>query len=232
VQSRGWWRFELSWVVTTHFGARAESVRKWATPLFEAFISGAWLLHWTDDTLYWVAKPTVHVHRSNGRRRLHCATGPALESDVESLYFWNGALVPAFVVTRPEWITIKHIESETNAEVRRVMIERYGSARYVVDSGATVVDSRPINHEIIGLCDAKLLVKKINGDEDIVYVDLLNSTPEPDGTVKRYMLRVDPRAYDGQAAKNAQAAAASTWRNKDGSLTYARWQDYAPQAES
>jgi hypothetical protein len=65
-----------------------------------------------------------------------------------------------------------------------------------------------------------------------VYVDLLNSTPEPNGEVKRYMLRVDPKAYDGEAELNVHAAAASTWRNADGSLTYQNWRDYAPDAES
>ncbi len=36
----------------------------------------------------------------------------------------------------------------------------------------------------------------------------------------------------GEAARNAHAAAASTWRNSDGSLTYKKFTDYAPVAES
>jgi len=39
-------------------------------------------------------------------------------------------MVPAFVVVRPDWITIKHIRDEDNAEVRRVMIERMGWERF------------------------------------------------------------------------------------------------------
>jgi hypothetical protein len=46
------------------------------------------------------------------------------------------------------------------------------------------------------------------------------------------MLRCDPNAYGGDATRNAHAAAASTWRNADGSLACKRWQDYAPGAES
>ena len=70
-------------------------------------------------------------------------------------------------------------------------------------------------------------------DEPIIYADLLNSTPEPDGTVKRYMLRVDPNAYGGEASRNVHAAAASTWRNStSGELTYRDWRDYVPAAES
>src|SRR3990167_4735217 len=47
-----WWRVELSWIVTTHFGAKTERVRAWSGPLFESYIAGAWILHWTDDTLF------------------------------------------------------------------------------------------------------------------------------------------------------------------------------------
>jgi hypothetical protein len=120
----------------------------------------------------------------------------------------------------------------TPAELRRVMIERYGAERYVVDSGATVVHELPIDHPLQGLRSARLLRKDVPDDEPIIYVDLLNSTPEPDGTTRRYMLRIDPNAYDGEASRNVHAAAASTWRNADGSVTYRNWRDYAPAAES
>jgi hypothetical protein len=98
--------------------------------VLRAFIEGCWLVYWTDDTLYWAAKPTVQVDRSNGNRRLHNASHAALESDVENLYFLNGVLVPAFVVVKPEWITLDHIIRESNAEVRRAMIERMGWDRF------------------------------------------------------------------------------------------------------
>jgi hypothetical protein len=112
------------------------------------------------------------------------------------------------------------------------MIDRYGAAKYVTDSSSIVVHELPENHSTVGLRTARLLRKDVPGDEPIVYVDLLNSTPEPDGSVRRYMLRVDPGAYDGEASRNVQAAAASTWRNADNSLAYRKWQDYQPIAES
>ncbi|MCL5459859.1 hypothetical protein M3M33_14580, partial [Loigolactobacillus coryniformis] len=88
------------------------------------------------------------------------------------------------------------------------------------------VQHLPIDHKMFGLRDAKLLVKLVPGDEPIVYVDLLNSTPEPDGTVKRYMLRVDPNAYGGMASKDCHAAAASTWRKRNGDLEFQDYKDY------
>jgi hypothetical protein len=68
-------------------------------------------------------------------------------------------------------------------------------------------------------------------------VDLLNSTPEPDGSVKRYMMRVDPNQYGGKSATDAWAAASSTWRsrNPDGSIgapIFEDYRDYAPEFES
>lgn len=170
------------------------------------------------------------------RRRPHNATGPSHRwRDGWSLWHWHGVRIPEHqrhVIETPHLITVQEIETEENAEVRRVMIERYGPARYVVDSGARIVHSVPEDSPMVGLRSARLLTKQVPDDEPIVYVDLLNSTPEPDGSTKRYMLRVDPNAYNGDAGRNAHAAAASTWRNHDGSLAFKRWQDYKPGAES
>lgn len=235
-----WWRWELSWVSTTHIGALQTgdaTVRRWSAPLFEAYCKGAWILHWTDDTLYWIGKPRVHTEIVNGRKQLHRADGPTLESDVENLYFWHGVLVPAFVVVRPDWITLRHIEDEPNAEVRRVFIERYGWARYIQDCGARVVDEVGEDHEIVGLRGARLLLKDLPGEpEPIVYLAMQNSTAESDGTFRTYLERIDPKRYSGDAAKLCHAAMASRWmyRNGRGELqpTFEDWRQYAPAFES
>ena len=198
IQAYGWWyyRFDLSWIATMHLGAmqlNKPAVDAWAKPLFEAYIAGCWRLHFTDDTLYWIAKPAVHTETANGRRRLHHETHAALESDIEDLYFWHGVLVPAFVVVRPDWITVKHIETEENAEVRRVMIERMGYERYILESGAQLVHSDEIG---------ALYRKELPDDEPLVVVHVVNSTPEPDGSLKRYALRVPP---DMRTAREAVA---------------------------
>ena len=205
IQGFGWWywRFDISWIATTYFGAKQlkkPDVVQWSKPLFDAYLAGCWMIHWTADTLYWVAKPTVHVERTETVRRLHNATGPALESDIENLYFWHGVLVPAYAVTHPQWITSREIDDETNAEVRRVLIERYGAARYLIDTGAEISDRD----------EAGLLYRKlVPGDEEIVMVRVLNSTPEPDGV----MSRDEAIAAFGDAAKFAIAAAPdSRWK--------------------
>jgi hypothetical protein len=144
IQGRGWWwwNWELSWISTTYFGARQlkkSAVEAWSEPLLHAYLNGCWILFWTEETLYWVAKPTVHVEKTSQSRRLHNETFAALESDVENLYFWHGVLVPAFVVVKPEWITMEHVRKEENAEVRRVMIERMGWDKFCSEAKLKVI---------------------------------------------------------------------------------------------
>ncbi len=192
------------------------------------------------------------VLKVDGQNRPHCADGPSHRwRDGWSLYHWHGTHIPPeyeYIILAPAQITVAAIDSEPNAEMRRVMMERYGADRYAFECGATVVEELPADHPIIGLRSARLLHKPLKMDRHVahlvlhgvrvqfealsVYVDLLNSTPEPDGTVKRYLLRVDPSAYGGDASRYVHAAVASTWRNADGSLTFSRWQDYNPDAES
>ena len=193
-----------------------------------------------------VCERPVHIHRELvdenitrgwGSHRLHSDNCAAVGfSDGWGIYSIHGVNIPfkqRYIVTNPEQITVDLIEMEENAEVRRVMMERYGYERYIQDCNATVVHAMSADHKIIGLRSARLLVKSIVDDEPVVYVDLLNSTPEPDGSVRRYLMRVDPNAYDGEASRNCHAAAASTWRDDiNGKLTFENWRDYVPAVES
>jgi hypothetical protein len=172
----------------------------------------------------------IHLDDQN---RLHNLTGPAISfRDGWKTFYVSGVKVPEFVVMNPETITVSMIEQEENTEVRRIMTQQYGYEKYLIDSGAEVVHELPENYLIKGLQTAKLLVKERKDDTPVVMVDCLNSTAEPDGTVKRYMIRVEPGAYNGEASKNVHAAMASTWRKEDGTLYFENWQDYKPQYES
>lgn len=184
------------------------------------------MLHWTEDVLYWIAKPTVHTEQITNGRRLHNDHYAALESDVENLYFWHGILVPAFVVVRPDWITIKHITEEDNAEVRRVMVEKYGEDRYISDSGMKPVAT----DENFG----EIYVQNLNAGRPIAKVRVINRSPETDGSFRVYWLSINPSHYNGDAGKIPQAAVASTWRTKPGGkeLFFKRWQDYNPTIET
>jgi len=96
-----------------------------------------------------------------------------------------------------------------NAEVRRVMIERYGTARYLLDSGAQAIHTD----------DYGTLYRKSRPDDsDLVMVKVVNATPEPDGSFKDYFLRVPPEM--------ATARQAVAW-------TFAKdHAEYAPEVET
>jgi hypothetical protein len=128
------------------------------------------------------------------RRRLHNASGPALTySDGFAEFAWEGVIVPRFVIEEPESITVEKIENSDNAEVRRVMLERYGTAQYIVDANI-----QPVHSDDYGT----LYRKELPGDEPLVMVKVVNATAEPDGTYKDYFLRVPPTM---QTAKEAVA---------------------------
>jgi hypothetical protein len=138
-----WW--DLSHLAATYFGAAqmdSPAVIAWTRPLLDAFIGGCWLMFWTSETVYWVAKPVVRVESARDGARLHCDSGPALASDVEHLYFVHGVMVPEAVVMRPETLTAQDVRQEENEEVRRIMIERMGWPRYLRETGAVVLHRR------------------------------------------------------------------------------------------
>lgn len=81
-----------------------------------------------------------------GSHQLHCEDGPAMVwPDGWGVWSWHGVRVPRHVIEAPETITVAEIKEEKNAEVRRVMRERYGHGRYLQDTKAKLVDA---DHEV------------------------------------------------------------------------------------
>jgi len=133
----------------------------------------------------------VAIHLDE-RHRLHCYEKPAVEfPDGYCICSWHGVMVSRQLVDDPNLLTVKYIQTTTNVELRRVLIDRYGSAKYVVDAGAAVIDrsDRGILYRI-----------DMPRDEALVMVQVTNSTPEPDGTCKKYFLRVPPTVTSAQEA--------------------------------
>lgn len=172
----------------------------------------------------------------DSENRPHCDDGPSHEwRDGWKLWHIHGVRIPfekRHIVEHPETITCAEIDAEENAEIRRVMIDRFGADRYLKETNSVVVDSASETHPVVGIRTARLLRKDVADDEPIIMLDMLNSTPEPDGTTKRYMIRIDPNAYGGKAGKDCVAAMASTYRYADGSMLFKTPADYAPEFES
>ena len=161
----------------------------------------------------------LEIHRDE-QHELHNLNGPAVKyrgcensTKYSNIYAVHGVRVPKKVVELD--YDVKDIDSEKNAEVRRVMIELYGQAKYILDSNAKEIHSDEFG---------TLYQKELAEDEPMMMVKVVNSTQEPDGTFKDYWIRVDPKAYGG--IKTARAAVASTWRNEDGSFIFASPEEY------
>ncbi len=113
------------------------------------------------------------------------ADGPALAfPDGFALHAWRGMPVPGAFLAELTTLTPERIRAEENAELRRVMLEFYGYDRYLAESGA-----RPVDRDETGV----LWRIDLPDDEPVVMVEVVNSTPEPDGTHRTYWLRVPPR---------------------------------------
>ncbi|WP_432148634.1 DUF6745 domain-containing protein [Streptomyces sp. bgisy029] len=137
-------------------------------------------------------RPEV-LHRDEAGRLDH-GEGPALAyGDGFALHAWRGMPVPAAFLAELASLTPRRIREEENAELRRVMLEYYGYDRYLTEWGA-----EPVHRDETGI----LWRIALEGDEDVVMVEVVNSTPEPDGSHRTYWLRVPPTtrtARDGVA---------------------------------
>jgi hypothetical protein len=181
---------------------------------------------WPFDNAVVLTDRPRHIHR-DAANRLHSLTGPAIVwSDGWGVHAVNGLRVPEWIVERPGEITPEKIKEERNAEIRRVMIRVYGLERYMADVGAQVIDQAGEDDVRIGLRTGRLC--RVSDDEGSWhFIDVLNSTPEPDGTVKRYQMIVDGDRYSGDAGRSLLAAWASTYRdpNDPARLAFERPED-------
>jgi hypothetical protein len=135
-------------------------------------------------------RPAVLARDDQGR--LHGEDGPAIAySDGLALHCWRGMPVPADLIGQLDRLTVERIHAEQNLELRRVLTERYGLDRYLRHAGATRV----------GADETGILWRlPVDGDESLVMVEVTNSTPEPDGSRRRYWLRVPPTTRSAREA--------------------------------
>jgi hypothetical protein len=147
--------------------------------------------------------------------RLHAGHGPAIVwGDGFGLWAWHGVGVPDFVVDEPERITVRNIDRAATAEVRGVLLERFGGIeRYLAESGA-----RLIHEDATGRLWHHGLRTGLTSGMTIATVEVRNATPEPDGTYRSHLLHVP--------SELPTARAAVAWTFGMGAA------DYAPAAET
>lgn len=80
--------------------------------------------------------PRLYLNEDN---QFHRETGPAVEwPDGSGLFFRNGVRIPPWIFDFPEQIDSVRIRMEPEIEVRRVMLDIYGRAKFLKDVGAQV----------------------------------------------------------------------------------------------
>lgn len=141
-----------------------------------------------EDVVFLSERPrSVHIDADG---RFHNDSGPAISYDGGfEIFCWHGTRVPPYAIMIEPKVSL--IDSEQNVEARRVMIERYGVSRFLQDAGASLVHEDDFG---------RLYRRDLFGDEPLVMVEVKNATPEPDGTRRRFFLRVPPSISSARQA--------------------------------
>lgn len=110
----------------------------------------------------------------------------------------------------PEWVytdklTPQTILAEQNAEVRRAMMEIYGIDRMVSMAKKKAVDDWGTLWEF---------PMKQRSGFPVTYLEVVNATPEPDGSFRHYFLRTR------SSHKTPYDAWLASWRGPNGQLTH------------
>ncbi|MEO3784470.1 DUF6745 domain-containing protein [Actinocorallia sp. B10E7] len=156
--------------------------------LAEVAASAGWW--WPYENLVILSERPAELHRDEPGR-LHNGAGPALAyPDGFALHAWRGMPIPPGFLETLSGLTAHRILDEENAELRRVMLEHFGYDDYLREVGA-----RPLHKDETGV----LWRIDLPGDEPVVMVEVINSTPEPDGTYRTYYLRVPPHISTARA---------------------------------
>ena len=146
--------------------------------------------HFGPEIVFACRKPISLQLNDNGL--VHNESGPAaVWTDGYAVYAWRNIMIEADLIAKKDAITCASIAAEKNAERRRILIDIYGEARYLIDAGATLIHKDECG-ELYSLA--------MQRDEPICMVKVQNSTPEPDGSYKDYFLRVPPHMTQAKQA--------------------------------
>jgi hypothetical protein len=166
-------------------GAHPATIQAVLEPLLSAAEAGLWLFWPLRARTIALGRPEASV---DGSGRLHRLDGPALRwSGGRGQHFWRDIEIPDSVVAAWPTMTASAILAYPNVEVRRVLIEQAGLERL-----AAGLDLHPTQEDACGKLFKVAMLEEPGERGVLAFVEVLNSTPEPDGTRKRYHLRVPP----------------------------------------
>ena len=164
----------------------------------------------------------IHLEQVRPRgwnsHQLHNENGPAIAwRDGWAIYSVHGVRIPAWVIEQPERITPEAILAESNAEVRRVMIDKYGWDRFADHRGMELIDTcdDPGNPDsMILLYDLPPEMRNVLG-VPVRLILVTNGSPDPrTGLRRQYGLTVP--------VQMTRAIDAAAWCAGTDAKTYAR----------
>ena len=171
------------WLGAMEYLYDVASLRRHAQPLRGLWTlarSASWIIPHT-KVCWLLEKPELIRQDANGR--LHAADGPALRyRDGCTVYAWKGILLPARIIEQRQNIDVRSIELVTDPQIRRCMIDIMTPQRFIEQGGAYRVAQD----------ETGVLWRQRWRWEAWAAVEVVNGTPEPDGTYKRYFLQVPP----------------------------------------
>ncbi|KAB2849168.1 MAG: hypothetical protein F9K44_08770 [Hyphomicrobiaceae bacterium] len=116
--------------------------------------------------------------------KLHAASGPAIRyADGWERYFWKGVRVRRRLVEQPQGITLRRIDAEPDPVTRHCMIDIMTPEKFIASGAATKVaidETGTLWRRSWGVMGAWAAVEVVNG------------SPEPNGTYRHYFLTVPP----------------------------------------
>jgi len=182
---------DAPWLATCDFFSRIGV--EWLSPVFPwmalARAGAGW---WWPFSSVAIVTSAPSLLKRDPENRLHCETGPALAyPDGWAIWAIHGVAVPKKVVTNPQSLGVEEIIQEPDLAVRRVMLERFGYERFVREAAL-----EPVQVDRFG----RLYRLDLRWTEPIALVEVLNGTPEPNGSRRRYFLCVPPTVRSAHQA--------------------------------
>jgi hypothetical protein len=188
-------------------------------------------LYWMFDGICFVSDRPAHINRDEAGH-LHCEVGPGVAYPSGwSWWHWHGTRVPQSVIEEPERITVETIKQVRGPALRRVVIERYGHgkaihgiAAYLRDAGARQLDQDAAFGTLWHL--------DVAGEEPTLMAEVVNHSPEPDGTYRHFFLQVHPELSPILSNGSLGAPQPSTARNAVASTFGLTGAEYRPEIET
>jgi hypothetical protein len=148
--------------------------------LWELAQSATWIA--PHEQVCWLVRRPTQI-RCDAQGRLHAADGPALRFGADcAVYAWKGIIIPGRLIERPDLIDVRAIDSAHDPQIRRCMIDIMTPQKFIEQGGAHRVAED----------DTGVLWRQRWRWEAWAAVEVVNGTPEPDGTNRHYFLQVPP----------------------------------------